>query len=149
MPSFLRYLVSFDDYGEPVGVSYKGEGSFKTGIGAFFSLAMQVFLLLFAGKGFLGLVDFKDPQITQYQIYDSRSDGAEINFGETKVNALKFGNKKSLRKFGGFFYIMILNGLISFSFAASSFLFVLRACLFCLEPVLLSIIVVLLAFVFL
>ena len=64
MTTFSKFFVSIDDYGEPVGVSYKGEGSYKTALGALLTLGMRVLMLLFTGIGLIGLANFEDPQIT-------------------------------------------------------------------------------------
>ena len=49
MSKMLRNLfVSFDSFGEPISVNYKGETSYKTGVGAFFTLAIKSFLLIYA-----------------------------------------------------------------------------------------------------
>lgn len=42
MGNFLNFFVSFDIFGHPVGVNYKGEDTFKTRVGAFCTLAMYV-----------------------------------------------------------------------------------------------------------
>jgi len=66
-----------------VQVSYKGDSTYKTFLGASMTLAMQVFMLFFIVTGTINLMDYKNPQITQYQIYDSRSDGREVNLGKS------------------------------------------------------------------
>ena len=47
-------------------------------------------MLIFIGVGVLELLDYKNPQVSQFRIYDNRSEGEEINLG--KGNAfLMFG----------------------------------------------------------
>ena len=63
MSSILNRIKSLDNFGEPIGVNYKGESSFKTIPGAVLSVALLIFLLVFAGQSFLGLVNYDNPQI--------------------------------------------------------------------------------------
>ena len=49
MSKFLNFFTSFDDFGEPVSLNYAGDSSFKTKIGAFFSILIKVFILVHAG----------------------------------------------------------------------------------------------------
>ena len=61
MPSFLKCFTSFDAYGEPVSVSYKGDTTYKTQVGAFLTFSMRSFILIFALMGALELFDYKNP----------------------------------------------------------------------------------------
>ena len=45
MFNFIKYIVSQDVFGEPVTLNYKGEATFKTGVGAFFTIALRAFIL--------------------------------------------------------------------------------------------------------
>ena len=45
MQAIARAFVSLDAYGEPISVNYKGETTFKTGLGALWTLAVKLFLL--------------------------------------------------------------------------------------------------------
>ena len=45
MFSLTKYLTSLDAFGEPVTLNYRGESSFKTGIGAFFTIILRAFIL--------------------------------------------------------------------------------------------------------
>ena len=74
LSSFLNYLKSFDDYGAPVQVNYKGSDTFETGIGTIMSS--------FAKSGVISLITYENLQIMQYTIYESRNDGIELNLGE-------------------------------------------------------------------
>ena len=40
------FIVSFDIFGHPVGVNYKGEDTFKTRVGAFCTIGMYVLTIL-------------------------------------------------------------------------------------------------------
>ena len=61
MPSFLKWFTSFDAYGEPVSVSYKGDTTYKTQIGAFLTFSMRSFMLIFTLMGVFELLDYKNP----------------------------------------------------------------------------------------
>lgn len=80
---FLDFIKSFDSYGEPVQVSYKGDSSFKTTIGALVSLAMQGFMLAFTLTGLISLINYKNPSISQFTVLDSRDKNQEVNMDES------------------------------------------------------------------
>ena len=88
MQKFVNYFVSYDAYGEPVQLSYRGDSTYKTPLGACLTLAMQGFMLIFIVTGVIALVNYEGPQITQYTIYDNRTDGREINLGEASGDLL-------------------------------------------------------------
>ena len=46
MGRFSDFIVSFDIFGHPVGVNYKGEDTFKTRLGAFCTVSMYVLTIL-------------------------------------------------------------------------------------------------------
>ena len=71
MGSLLGRVRSFDIFGEPVGLNYKGDSNFKTLLGAFFSILLQSFILFFTLGEFLDLIDHNNPQITQVSDIDS------------------------------------------------------------------------------
>ena len=62
-------------------MSYKGDSTYKTCLGALMTLCMKVFMLFFFITKTIDLVNYQGPQITQYKIYDSRADGREVNLG--------------------------------------------------------------------
>lgn len=45
--NFPKMFVSIDAFGDPVSLNYKGESSFKTAIGAIFTLAIKSFMLIY------------------------------------------------------------------------------------------------------
>ena len=47
MFKFLTYLVSLDAFGEPVTLNYRGESTFKTGLGSFFTIGLRAFILTY------------------------------------------------------------------------------------------------------
>ena len=62
--SVRKFLVSFDVFGEPVSVNYRGETSFKTALGAFFSILLKTFLFVIAATSFLDLVEYRNPIVS-------------------------------------------------------------------------------------
>ena len=56
MFKFLKYLVSLDVFGEPVTLNYRGESTFKTGIGAFFTIILRAFILTYALLELIGVL---------------------------------------------------------------------------------------------
>ena len=58
MKSFSKYLKSYDGYGEPVQVSYKGSPTYQTGIGAILTLGLQAFMLAYLITESLALINF-------------------------------------------------------------------------------------------
>ena len=43
-----KFVTSLDDFGEPVSLNYDGENTFKTKVGAIFTIAIKIFMLIFA-----------------------------------------------------------------------------------------------------
>ena len=65
MSKFLNFLKSQDAFGEPVGLNYRGESTFKTWIGALGSMSIKIFIMIFAATQVIDLFNYQDPQITQ------------------------------------------------------------------------------------
>ena len=61
MSKFIKYLVSLDAFGEPVTLNYKGSSTFKTGIGAFFTISLRAFILSYGLLSLISVLQFKDP----------------------------------------------------------------------------------------
>ena len=97
MSSLTSYIRSFDSFGEPVSLNYKGDSSYKTLLGAILTLCLNTFLLVYAADQLLALVKYQDPTVTQYTIYEPRNENDAINLGETKgsivfgIHNLKYG----------------------------------------------------------
>ena len=62
--SLRTFLVSFDVFGEPVSVNYRGETSYKTAVGAFLTICLKSFLFVVAAASFLDLVQYRDPLVS-------------------------------------------------------------------------------------
>ena len=69
-----------DAFGEPVTINYRGDKTFTTMLGAVVSFVEKVFILVVAVMGLIDLFTYKDPNITQFSIYDTRIDNKEFNF---------------------------------------------------------------------
>lgn len=64
MKSVKEFVTSFDVFGEPITINYKGDATFKTCLGAVATIGLKVFVLVFAATQLLALTQFKDPEIT-------------------------------------------------------------------------------------
>ena len=64
MGSLKKLVKSFDAFGEPVNINYKGDATYKTCIGGLFTIGLKSFVLVFALAQLVALLQFKDPEIT-------------------------------------------------------------------------------------
>ena len=69
------FFISFDSFGEPVALNYKGNSSHQTAIGALLSIAIKIFMLIICTMQVLQLYNYDDPTITQV----SKNDRARSN----------------------------------------------------------------------
>ena len=90
MPSFVNWFTAFDRDGDPVSLTYKGEATYKTPIGALLTVAMRSFMLLFTVFGVFELFNYRNLQVNQFRIYDERKDDKGLNFGDAEAY-LMFG----------------------------------------------------------
>ena len=65
MSKFKDYLKSWDQFGNATTMNYKGDRTYKTSGGAFFSIGIQTFLLVFGLFALMEVMAYQDPQITQ------------------------------------------------------------------------------------
>jgi len=80
---FYKFFVSFDAFGTPIGVNWKGKQSYNTAVGALFTIAIKIFLMVYAGTKCLQLVSYQDPQISQFTLFRPRLGEDPINLGES------------------------------------------------------------------
>ena len=73
MFKFIKYIVSLDAFGEPVTLNYRGKSTYKTGLGAFFTICLRAFILTYGLLSIIDVLSYEDPQITQYTIYQKRN----------------------------------------------------------------------------
>ena len=66
---FGKFITSFDVFGEPVSLNYNGESSFKTLIGAFFTVLIKLFLIDYVTGELIDLFGYKNPQITIVSLF--------------------------------------------------------------------------------
>ncbi len=76
-------MTSFDVFGEPITINYKGEATFKTCLGALATIGLKIFVLVFAVTQLLALTHYKDPDITQYVVYEPRNDDTEVSLSQS------------------------------------------------------------------
>ena len=55
---FLKWLKSYDTFGEPVVLNYGGDSTFKTGLGALMTISIKIFLLVFTLTQTLALMGY-------------------------------------------------------------------------------------------
>ena len=78
-------------------MNYKGFKSYKTRLGTFFTFGLATFILIFGLFSLIEIFEFKNPQITQFTLYDKRQSAAKFNFAETYGSiAFGFQNPQSL-----------------------------------------------------
>ena len=97
MFKFSKYLTSLDSFGEPVTLNYKGSSTFKTGVGAFFTIALSAFILTYGLFSLIGVLQYEDPQISQYTIFKIRNEQEQFDFGEME-GKFAFGFVNSIEK---------------------------------------------------
>ena len=61
--SIGKLCMSRDMLGHPISVKYKGEDNYKTKVGAFVSIAIQVIVLVYLVQKTIELVTMSDPTI--------------------------------------------------------------------------------------
>ena len=80
---FTTYLRSFDKFGEPVKLLYKGEDTYKTKFGAILSIVLNSIVLVYLAKKGLELATKGNSNIQVLEKYTTRSiDDRSYNFEE-------------------------------------------------------------------
>ena len=75
MKKFGEFLKKQDAFGHAVTINYRGEEMYRTMWGALLTFAQRIFILVVALVGVIDLFNYKNPKITQYTIFDKRTDG--------------------------------------------------------------------------
>lgn len=78
MKKFGKFLKKQDAFGHPVTINFSGDDNFKTAWGTLLTLMQKVFILVVSILGVIDLYNYRDPNITEYTIFDKRNDGTEI-----------------------------------------------------------------------
>ena len=85
--SIVKFVRSFDDYGHPIQVTYKGEESHQTFLGGICTALVQMTTLIMIVLGLENVLLMTDPSITSFSktiTVDEQADTKEISF--TKYN---------------------------------------------------------------
>ena len=82
MKQIGEFLKRQDAFGQPISINYRGEERYNTVWGAVLTLAQKIFILIVAVIGVIDLFAYKDPNITQFKIFDKRNDDTVINLAE-------------------------------------------------------------------
>ena len=85
MRSLKAFVTSLDAFGEPISINYKGDSTYKTCLGAIFTIGLKSFVLFYALAQLVALFQFKDPEITQYDVYEPRTEDVEFNLHEGRA----------------------------------------------------------------
>ena len=81
---FLKFILARDVLGHPITINYKGEDTYKTKIGAFLSIGVQVMVLIFLAMKVIALIEMSDPNIL---IQDRPIYKEEVNdFGDISLD---------------------------------------------------------------
>ena len=77
---FGAFIRSHDAFGQGIGLNYKGESHYKTLGGGLLSLAFKLAMLSFHMAQSIMVLNFEDPKITTYEVYEQRANmAAPIN----------------------------------------------------------------------
>ena len=58
-----RFFTSFDTFGEPVSLNFKGDDTYRTAVGALFSIAIKLFIIVYAAQQLIKLAYYDDAKI--------------------------------------------------------------------------------------
>ena len=86
LKSFFSFVRSFDKFGEPVKMLYKGEDTYKTKLGAVFSILLNTVVLAYLVKKALDLVGKNNSDIYVLEKYTTRlADDAVYNLRDCNL----------------------------------------------------------------
>ena len=86
---FMSFLLSRDMLGHDLSITYKGETTFNTKLGAFLSIAVQVLVLIQLIQLTIDMLQMNDPTILSYNrpLYEEEvSELGQINLNEFRLN---------------------------------------------------------------
>ena len=78
-----KFLTSFDIFGIPITVNYKGEATYKTFIGFLFSLAVFSLIMMYSLEGSLKMLRREDPERAFYKLASTRSKDDALNLTDS------------------------------------------------------------------
>ena len=96
--ALTNYLISWDALGDKISLNYKGDGSYKTGFGAFSTIGIKAFVMTYAIVQILSISNYESPAITQYEVYEPRTDGASLNLEENLASMAFVLNERKTGK---------------------------------------------------
>ena len=92
---FKSLAKHLDMFGATVRLNYRGEESYKTGCGALMTVLINGFMLYYAVSCFVRVSNNSDPQLSSYEILDTREEMDPMNLGELGFDMI-FGFADSL-----------------------------------------------------
>ena len=84
----LNYLLSFDSYGEPIKVNYKGNSSYQTIVGAILSILASLLILAYALVQLEMLISRSNASVSvtgEFEDYASADDSYSLEESELGV----------------------------------------------------------------
>ena len=74
-----KKLTTYDVFGQPVAINYKGTDTYKTFFGFICTAILTIVVLIFAYKGIYQLVNREDPDRSFIKMTNSRSEDDALN----------------------------------------------------------------------
>ena len=78
-------IRSWDFFGASIGINYKGKASYQTLGGGLITLILKVTMLGFLIKSTIDVMSYKNPQLSSYEIMETRVGVSPFNMEEYKV----------------------------------------------------------------
>ena len=86
MEKLTDKIKSYDSFGTPISVNYKGSDSYQTIPGGIITLIARIFLLYVATTKFIQLYSRSDPNFTPYTVQTDLSKEPKLNWKDNKFN---------------------------------------------------------------
>ena len=80
----MEKIRSFDSFGAPVSLKYKGDAAYRTLGGGIATVCLKVLILGYFMMQTLAVLNYEDPKIGSYEVFESRrtSNMEPMNLGE-------------------------------------------------------------------
>ena len=86
---FLGFVSAIDRFGQPVTVNFRGDATYRTFGGAFFSVITYLIVMAFAAVQWQQLISLNDPNITQtVEFVNYATDTSKYNMKEQELDAV-------------------------------------------------------------
>ena len=79
-----KKITSYDFFGTPISVNYKGEATYKSFFGAICSLLVVILILAFTIQGASRLFNRDEPDRSSYRLTNSRPSDDPLNMPDSK-----------------------------------------------------------------